>query len=279
MRNKMLACLRYNLKKLLSSPVTYLVIVLTVLFVDREILPVRNYLRDSGELVSWPGLLTYLLDYAPLTLLLGLAMIALLSHLPMTDEAQVYIMARSGRKSWARAQVGMVFVVAVAYMVLVALTVLLWISPYVDWSGGWSDGILAFVEGGAYETYDSLLSYDPWVMRTYAPWAAALMELALHALAYGFVALLVYVGNVLFGRRGGVLLGVLPLAADALMASFYAGLPNYFSPVTLSRATMLDYGDGAGYPPVWYAFVALMALCALFAYLSVRLSMKKELRI
>ena len=33
MRNKMLACLRYNLKKLLSSPVTYLVIVLTVLFV------------------------------------------------------------------------------------------------------------------------------------------------------------------------------------------------------------------------------------------------------
>ncbi|HIQ82207.1 MAG TPA: hypothetical protein IAA52_03810 [Candidatus Pullichristensenella stercorigallinarum] len=279
MRNKMLACLRYNLKKLLSSPVTYLVIVLTVLFVDREILPVRNYLRDSGELVSWPGLLTYLLDYAPLTLLLGLAMIALLSHLPMTDEAQVYIMARSGRKSWARAQVALIFVVAVAYMVLVALTVLLWISPYVDWSGGWSDGILAFVEGGAYETYDSLLSYDPWVMRTYAPWAAALMELALHALAYGFVALLVYVGNVLFGRRGGVLLGVLPLAADALMASFYAGLPNYFSPVTLSRATMLDYGDGAGYPPVWYAFVALMALCALFAYLSVRLSMKKELRI
>ena len=278
MRNKMLACLRYNLKKLLSSPVTYLVIVLTVLFVDREILPVRNYLRDSGELVSWPGLLTYLLDYAPLTLLLGLAMIALLSHLPMTDEAQVYIMARSGRKSWARAQVALIFVVAVAYMVLVALTVLLWISPYVDWSGGWSDGILAFVEGGAYETYDSLLSYDPWVMRTYAPWAAALMELALHALAYGFVALLVYVGNVLFGRRGGVLLGVLPLAADALMASFYAGLPNYFSPVTLSRATMLDYGDGAGYPPVWYAFVALMALCALFAYLSVRLSMKKELR-
>ena len=279
MRNKMLACLRYNLKKLLSSPVTYLVIVLTVLFVDREILPVRNYLRDSGELVSWPGLLTYLLDYAPLTLLLGLAMIALLSHLPMTDEAQVYIMARSGRKSWARAQVALIFVVAVAYMVLVALTVLWWISPYVDWSGGWSDGILAFVEGGAYETYDSLLSYDPWVMRTYAPWAAALMELALHALAYGFVALLVYVGNVLFGRRGGVLLGVLPLAADALMASFYAGLPNYFSPVTLSRATMLDYGDGAGYPPVWYAFVALMALCALFAYLSVRLSMKKELRI
>ena len=279
MRNKMLACLRYNLKKLFSSPVAYLVIVLTVLFVDREILPVRNYLRDSGELVSWPGLLTYLLDYAPLTLLLGLAMIALLSHLPMTDEAQVYIMARSGRKSWARAQVALIFVVAVAYMVLVALTVLLWISPYVDWSGGWSDGILAFVEGGAYETYDSLLSYDPWVMRTYAPWAAALMELALHALAYGFVALLVYVGNVLFGRRGGVLLGVLPLAADALMASFYAGLPNYFSPVTLSRATMLDYGDGAGYPPVWYAFVVLTALCALLAYLSVRLSMKKELRI
>ena len=211
MRNKMLACLRYNIKKLLASPVTYLVIVLTILFVDREILPVRNYLRDTGTLVSWPGLLTYLLDYAPLTLLMGLAIIALLSPLPMTDEAQVYIMVRSGRRSWARAQVAMIFVVSVVYMLLVALAVLLWISPYVDWSGGWSDGILAFVEGGAYETYDSLLSYDPWVMRTYAPWAAALMELALHALAYGFVALLVYVGNVLFGRRGGVLLGVLPL--------------------------------------------------------------------
>ena len=279
MRNKMLACLRYNIKKLLASPVTYLVIVLTILFVDREILPVRNYLRDTGTLVSWPGLLTYLLDYAPLTLLMGLAIIALLSPLPMTDEAQVYIMVRSGRKSWARAQVAMIFVVSVAYMILVSLAVLLWISPYVDWSGGWSDGILAFVEGGVYETYDSLLSYDPWVMRTYAPWVAALMEIALHALAYGFVALLVYLGNVLFGRRGGVLLGVLPLAVDVLMADFYAGLPNYFSPVTLCRATMLDYGDGAGFPPVWYAFAILALLCALFACVSVHLSMKKELRI
>ena len=194
MRNKLLSCLRYNLKKLLASPVTWLVVVLTILFVDREILPVRNYLRDTGTLVSWPGLLTYLLDYAPLTLLMGLAVIALLSPLPMTDEAQVYIMVRSGRRSWARAQVAMIFVVSVVYMALVALAALLWISPYVDWSGGWSDGILAFVEGGAYETYDSLLSYDPWVMRAYAPWAAALMELALHALAYGFVALLVFVG-------------------------------------------------------------------------------------
>ncbi|HIS02974.1 MAG TPA: hypothetical protein IAA75_03585 [Candidatus Pullichristensenella avicola] len=279
MRNKALACLRYNLKKLLSSPVTYLVIVLTVLFVDREIMPIRNYLRDSGDLVSWPGLLTYLLDYAPLTLLMGLAVIALLSRLPMTDEAQVYIMVRSGRRSWALAQVGMIFVVVVAYMLLVALSALLWISPHVDWSGGWSDGIYAFVEGGAYETYDSLLSYDPWVMRAYSPWSAALIGLSLHALAYGFVALLAYVGNVLVGRRGGVLLGVLPLAADALMTDFYGGFYNHFSPVTLSRVTMLDYGDGAGQPPVWYAFVVLAALCALFAYLSVRLSMKKEIRL
>ena len=75
------------------------------------------------------------------------------------------------------------------------------------------------------------------------------------------------------------MLGVLPLAVDVLMADFYAGLPNYFSPVTLCRATMLDYGDGAGFPPVWYAFAILALLCALFACLSVHLSMKKELRI
>ena len=85
-----------------------------------------------------------------------------------------------------------------------------------DWSGGWSDGIYAFVEGGAYETYDSLLSYDPWVMRAYSPWSAALIALDR--------VLLAYVGNVLVGRRGGVLLGVLPLAADALMTDFYGRL-------------------------------------------------------
>ena len=113
MRNKALACLRYNLKKLLSSPVTYLVIVLTVLFVDREIMPIRNYLRDSGDLVSWPGLLNTRSSVAPLTLLMGLAVIALLSRLPMTDEAQVYINGAQRRRSWALAQVGMIFVVVV----------------------------------------------------------------------------------------------------------------------------------------------------------------------
>lgn len=279
MRRRGIACLRYNLKKLLCSPVTYLVAALTFLFADNQIAPVRQYLIDSGERISWLGLLAYLLDYAPQTLLMGLALVALLARLPMTDEAQIYIMLRAGRRTWARAQVALIFVTAAAYMLFVAACTLVWIAPYTQWTGGWSPGILAFVEGGAFETYDSMLSYDPWVARVYAPWVAAGMGLVLHALAYGFVALLVYVGNLCFGRRGGIVLGAAPLAVDALMSDFYGGKLNHFSPVTLSRVTMLDYGDGAGQPPVWYAFLALTLLCALLSLLAVRLSMKKELRL
>ena len=39
MRNKLLSCLRYNLKKLLASPVTWLVVVLTILFVTARYCP------------------------------------------------------------------------------------------------------------------------------------------------------------------------------------------------------------------------------------------------
>ena len=86
-------------------------------------------------------------------------------------------------------------------------------------------------------------------------------------------------GNLLFGKRGGILLSAIPLGADVLMAEVYTGTAYYFSPLTLSRITCLDYGDLMGRPPVWYAFGLLLVLCAGTAWAVVRLCMKKETRI
>ena len=276
---KYFACLRYNLQKQFASPTAWLVAILTVLLMDRHVAPVRQCALDFAATVSWPGLAAFLLDSSTITLLGGLAILALVIRIPMDDEAQWLVMLRSGRKTWARAQVGMVFAVCGIYLLLLALAALIWIAPCVETTRDWSKGILLFVEDGAYETYDSMLSYDPWIVEAYSPWGAALIGLFLHFLAYCFLGLLMALGNLLFGKRGGILLSAIPLGADVLMAEVYTGTAYYFSPLTLSRITCLDYGDLMGRPPVWYAFGLLLVLCAGTAWAVVRLCMKKETRI
>ncbi len=271
------ACCRHDLRRLASTPRAWAVLVLTLLYVENQFAPIRDMLRIEGFTLNWPGMATYFLSDAQITMMAGLGLLMLLFDAPFTDETQRYIIARTGRGAWGRGQLMYVMLASAAYLAVFLLALLLFQSPWTDWSGGWSNGLAALAKEGYYEIYDTMIEYDPWLMDAYAPVQALSLSLSLHALAFLSLALIQYVVNVLGGGRIGFLLAAAPLLFDSVIEEFFDVPWFYFSPVTLSRLPMLDYGDEMGRPPLWFAFAVLTALAAALVYLSLRLSKRREI--
>lgn len=280
MRNRgAFVCCLHNLRRLMATPRAWAVLIMLLLFLDNQLAPVRQMLRAEGMRVSLPGMLMYLLNDAQVMLMSGLLLLMLLFDVPMTDETQRYIITRTGRGAWARGNVLYILLAVFAYSALTCLGVLILLLPYLDWSGGWGSGLVAFVEEGAYEVYDSMLNYDPWLMRVYTPLGGGLLAMALHFLGLSMLGLLMCTANVAFNTRLGFLLAAAPLMLDSVADEYLPIKALYALPLSLSRLSSLDYGDEMGRPNMLYGFLALAFVCALGAWACVRLCKRREINL
>ena len=150
-------------------------------------------------------------------------------------------------------------------------------APWTDWSEGWSGGLDELVHYGAYEYYNTMLDYDPWLMEAYSPWGGLALTGGLHLLAYTALGLILFAFNCLTRSRLGFLPCTGLLLWDAVMEEYFMENVYYFSPVTLCRLTALDYGDEMGRPPAWYAAVVLAVLVGILAWVCVGAARRKEL--
>lgn len=268
-----------NLRRLVFTPRVWAVLILCVLYLENQFAPIRALLVDEGLRMSWPGLLLYLFNDPMVTLFTGALFLMLIFDAPVTDETQRYIILRTGRGAWALGHVYYLMLASALFLLIQALIVLLLMLPWADFSLGWSNGLLAFVDDGAYEVYDSMLYYDLWLMRAYTPIGGALTVLSLHGLSYLFLSLLLCGVNGASGSRAGFLVSSMLLILDVFADEYFAVEYTFFSPVTLSRLSPLDLGDMMDKPPLWYAYLALAALCVLFAFFCYRLLKRKEFRL
>ena len=279
MRRKAWACCRHDLRRLASTPRAWAVMILTLLFVENQFAPIRQMLVTEHLTLSWPGMTTYLLGDAQVTMMAGLGLLLLLFEAPFTDETQRYIITRAGRGAWGRGQVLYVTCVCVLYLMAFSLVLLLFQAPWSDWSSGWSGGLNALARERYDQIYDTMIEYDPWLMDAYTPYTGMALTLGLHMLAFLALSLVQYVVNVMGGGRVGFLIAAAPLLVDSVIEEFFDTTAYYFSPVTLARLPALDYGDDMGRPPIWYAILVLTLLVAALSTLSVHLSKRREIQL
>ena len=271
-------CCFHNMRRLLTTPRTWAVVLLLPLFLDGQMQPIRYMLLVEGQKVSLAGMLVYLLNDSQVTLLGGLLLMMLLFDVPMTDETQKYIMIRTGRASWAHGHALYILMVTTLYLLLFCASTAALLAPYLDWSGGWGTGIDALTDG-MYEVYDSMLNYDPWLIRVYSPLGGALLSLGLKFLGFLALSMLMCAVNVLFRTRLGFLVPAALLMLDSVADEYFTESLYYLSPISLTRLSFLDYGDGMGRPPVWYGAAVLLGLCAMLAALTIYFCRRREIRL
>ncbi|MDO4355556.1 MAG: hypothetical protein Q4E13_03460 [Clostridia bacterium] len=270
---------RGGLKRLLVTPRCWAVLIISALYLESVFAPIRDMLAAGKLTISLCGLMVFLLNDATVTTFMALAFLALLFDAPCTDEMQRYSMLRTGRGGWALGQLAYGACVALAYLLVWTLMAALFILPYADFSLNWSEGILAFTDGFAFEIYDSMLNYDSWLIRSYAPVAAWALECLLHALAMMLLGAALMNLNALVDRRLGFAAVAVPVVLDMLLQQFFGTHVYYYSPLTLCRLSGLDYGDGMGRPSVLYALAVLALGTALLSALFVWSVKRREIRL
>ncbi len=279
MRRGALVCCLHDVRRLLATPRAWAVGILLLLLLDNTMQPIRYMLVIESQKVSWPGMLMYLLNDSQTSLMSGLLLLMLLFDVPMTDETQKYIIVRTGRAAWARGHVLYILAAVATFLLMYCAFTLVLLAPYIDWTGGWGSGLIAFAEGGMYEVYDSMLNYDPWLMRVYTALGGGLMAVGLKFLGLTMLALILCAANVGFKTRLGFLVAAVPLVIDSVADEYFSIWMYYLTPMSLTRPSFLDYGDEMGRPPVWYGVMVLMVLCCALAALVVRLCRRREIRL
>lgn len=273
-----LVCVKHNLRRLIATPRAWVALVLGALILENQFAPIRAMLVAENLGISWPGLLTYLFNDPVVTMLTALMLLMLLFDVPMVDETQRYIISRTGRGAWARGQVIYVLLATLIFIVCLMGIVLLLCLPWIEW-GGWSSGLKGLVEDGLYETYDTMLNYDPWIMQSYTPLGGAVNTMLLHYMGYSLLALILTAANACFRTRLGFLVAAIPVMLDQVADEFFGPRLLYALPLTLTRLSSLDYGDEMGRPSLLYAYLLLELLLALGAILTIRLLKKREIQL
>lgn len=271
------ACCRHSLRTLTSSPRLWALLILGLLCFDRYLAPITALAADERLRIGWMGLTVFLLNDSWITAMAALGLLMLLFDIPRTDAAQKYLLMRSGRRAWARGQIYYILCITAVYMAALGLILLAWILPWLDRSMGWSSAIERFVNG-ADQVYDSMISYDPWLLRTYSPLGALAVEVLLHYICFVMLGFVMCLFNGTLGSRAGFLIAAVPAMFDVVVNEYFGEAANYFSPVTLTRLSCLDYGDGMLRPTAGYAFIVLTLLAVFFGWLCLRIYGRKEIR-
>lgn len=278
MKKRWFPVFRGCIRQMLGSARFWVVLIVTALYIDNQMEPIHLMLKTEGLTISIPGLLSYLINDGSVTSFIALACMALLLDAPCADELQRYLMLRTGRKEWAKGQAVYCAGVAAVYMLGFTLIAALYALPYLDASLGWSSGIGFMTEGG-FMIYDSLLEYDPWLIRAYSAVGAWLLQWALHILMLALLGLVLMNVNLYIDRRAGFAVVAVPVGLDLLVQEYFSESTYYFSPLTLCRLSGLDYGDKMGRPSVIAAFAVLIAGIALLVWLFVRGVRRREVKL
>lgn len=271
------ACCRHSLRMLTSSPRLWALLILCLLCFDRYLAPITALATNEGLRIGWAGVSVFLLNDSWVGAMTTLGLLMLLFDVPRTDPAQKYLLLRSGRRAWAWGQLLYILCATAIYLAALGLILLAWIAPWFDWSLGWSSAIESFV-GGADQIYDSMIAYDPWLVRVYSPIGALTLELVLHYICFVMLGFAMCLANGTLGNRAGFLIAAAPAMLDVVISEYFSEAANYFSPLTLTRLSCLDYGDGMLRPSVGYALIALTLLAVLLGWLCLRIYGRKEIR-
>lgn len=279
MRRSYLPVCRGCMRRLIASPRSWAVAIVTALYIDSLMEPLHLMLKTEGLTLSAAGLMSYLLNDSKVTAFIALCCMVLLFDVPCADELQRYLMLRTGRKSWAKGQILYCLGAAALYLMIFTLIAALYTLPYADFSLDWSSGMRFMADEGGFMVYDSFLDYDIWLPRAYSAASAWALQTALHLLMLALLALILMNINLLVDRRIGFAVVTVPLGFDLMVQEYFSESVYIFSPLTLCRLSGLDYGDGMGRPAVFTAVLVMGTAAAVMGALFVRGVKKHEVNL
>ena len=260
-----IAC--YSLKKTFTSSKVYIVIILSFMYVQFMVNPVKIF-AENVQIGVTPYLFPFLLTSNYSVKIFLLLVILLFCNAPFMDEAQLYILVRTGRRRWCVGQMLYIVMLSGFYTLLLILFTMIAVIPELSLETGWGKVINTFAQTGIAPSHGIPISFDYSIILKYEPITAMILEGFLCWLLFILFGNLIFAINMQISKFMGNTIAVV-LIFFQMISEEVSPILTYFSPASWVSFSFLDLNNTNQYPGINYALAAMIITNFVFITVSI----------
>ena len=255
MVKKIFSIAMYSIRQWATDPRIISLFVLMSMFV-------WNDFEVIGDLTGRTGIKTNPLIFPffssnPVKQLILLAgIVFLFSDAPFINKNQPYIIIRSKRIPWVLGQILYIVMASSIYFLFLMLVSILVLLPHATFAtDGWGKIIRTLAQTDVGAQIKLQFGITKEITTFYSPLEAFGLSFLLNWGVACFLGLILFVINLKFNRMLGLVVGGVILSFDLLVTNALPPAFYHFSPVSLSRLSVLDPMGVSMFPNLTYPFV------------------------
>lgn len=248
----------YSLQKTFTSSKIYIVMILSFMYIQFMLNPVKIFAENVGIKVA-PYLFPFLLTSNYSVKIFLLLVILLFCNAPFIDEAQLYILVRTGRRKWCAGQILYIMILSGLYILLLAVFTVIILIPELSIEAGWGKVINTFAQTGIAASHGIPVPFDYLIILKYNPITALILEGLLCWLLFILFGNIIFTVNMKISKFAGNIIAVC-LIFFQMIAEEIAPILTYFSPASWVSLSFLNINNTNPYPGVTYALAVMVII-------------------
>lgn len=261
-----------GMKKNFNSLRFYMVLLVGIIFLWTQVSPVREYAVSQGLGIScWYYPFAFSTFICTLFLYFGLVL--LFCNAPFIDGQQLFVILRSGKRTWFRGQILYIILASAGYFTYLWIVSVVMCLPYLGITGDWGDVFLEVVRNPALVSNEAFLINERTLAMFPAP-KACLFVWMINVLVGCFLGFLIFYINLYKSRTYGSVfaLGIVFISNIVRFVGDYTNTIVYISPI--SWADLYVYSRKQNHVSPLYTVSVLVVLNIVFSLLIMRRSKK-----
>lgn len=243
----------YSVCQRIINPRVICLFILHTVFVWSNLSVIGTFTDMVGVRVN-PLLYPFLSSDPVKQLIMFAGIVFLYSDAPFIDKSQPYVIMRSKRTVWGLGQILHVIMFSAFYFfILMCVSVFVVLPNATFATDGWGKVVNTLAQTNAASQINLQFGVSDKVISLYSPFKAFVLCFLLNWGMASFLGLLIFALNLNFGKMIGMAISSTVLLLDLLVINSLPHSYLKFSPLSLSRLSVLDPQRISIYPSAAYA--------------------------
>lgn len=265
----------YSIRKWFSNPRYSILFIMLFILTWTTLNPVKNFCTYTGVRTNPLLFVFYSCNFIHQLLFMS-GIIFLFSNAPFMDECELYVIQRSGRKSWVIGQILYIFMSSAIYFLILILMSILILAPYSTFgTDGWGKVINTLSQTNAAGQVNLGFMVPYKIIRLYSPFQAIFLCFIFEWLAASIIGMAMFCVNLLFKESLGIVIGSIVVGLDLLITNALPYTLYRFSPVSIGRLSIIDPSKTYFYPSILDGLILDGILLIILCVISI-ISMRKN---
>lgn len=270
---KILTMLRHHLYNSITNPKVWAAGFLILAAIFKSIYPLMRIAHDFKVSVNFSAAaVPFMANYS--ILLVFCALLLIFSEMPFKDQQQIFLLTRSGKRSWYISQ--LLYIIAVALSAASVMILMSWLllAGHVSFANSWG-----VVENSLCQSVELVLEYQPigWfssdIISALSPRQAFAWSVLVGTFTYAAFGGLVFALNIITRKIGGTIFGTILVSYHILVGHFFHPKFKWAAMLDWSNLDIIDIRRNSLYPVPEFVISVLaggFVIAAVIAIISAR---------